>query len=868
MAQLEDDVRKSVADLIQGGVSTFKETGVTDVRRTYEQLQLLTASTLLFFPDSLYYFVKLATNRLMTMVNDELSILSEMLGMLDSIGVSPPVDTDVTALNNAYTALLSLDASSNVRGRPELSVFEKNMHILANNVGKPAMQPGSIEVSGEAASAELLELFASLSTTHTKVLDISGNIPRFRDDFDSVNIPTIVASHSFSQVRDRLSKMSAALTAGDQKFLAKNSRKMFIDTMASDSVVRSISGAVVPETVTYRGPVNPIPKSPILRGYAYGEGEPATASTGDGPWTLPFSADLTVSTDSGVTVVPLIDLHEAVLYLRHKEPFNFSEDKRLFVCLDPETYTLHTRAAVPPAGPIISTYVHSDSPINLGFAHLGATVSIPEAHSTNPDGDKDSVPRSITGFGVLANIDAGAFNPATQELSVTTWGAGGRSGFVATDKGKIISGYEVTEYLSPTSVRVNAPAISFPTSLTGIDSPDGVIEFSPEMTVRLYNGEDVIVGPAVKSALIPSATVTALEMATAINAGLGVSDPNNGAGIYVEAYINPYDSSQVCVRDRRAEFVQVHDRMVDTDPSVIAAPLITDSAHYEMGLYVGETDSGNSVSPEELASKCADFGISAKVVEQHVELSSSYNGPGSFISVTGPVELGIPSGLQHGTVNQFVARCGDSINEISQALPGDTVDLVGQGVRTITGNDAGVLTLATPISSDPSPMQFSIINAASSMYEELSDSLVGWSSRNSDSALSRLDSALAVAITSGGKVTAQVRAIIVGMIADIAELQSYLALYTPHKSEEAVVMLRNLTAQGYDRAVDVLLSADLSGFFSLTDESATYAGALSSAVVASVGDLPGVSTDYRAVQDEMSVEEESLTIFDDEYEDE
>lgn len=947
---------------------------MVDTSQTFSQVRLIIATALLFYPNSIFRIARLASNKLTTLVVREVALIEDILASLEFIGRSRQIPTDTTNLSNAYTALLALDASESVKNRPELSTFSRNIGKFARDISTPVVDSGEIVMSGEEAKIAVRTNFDELKTVHDQMVRVVKNIRDLRTVYDDLDIPSLVASTAFTNIRSQLDIMQSVVETGDQVSLEEKSKSMLLKSLAAKSAVSIVSDTEPPSELLYRGPSNPYPTSRKYHGRVIGSGTPASVLSESGPWELPMSADLELSVDGGAsTVIDLSVLYGATLTTRNSAPFNQGAgDSRLFVLVDPEVYEGQVTG-----GGIGDADLSFSSPVSLGYKHVGAPIHFPGIWSP---GNTDEYPRYINHLGLLATVATGSFDSGTQILTASTWGAG-RANFDPSDVGKYIQDntvpgrWEIYEFIDATHIKVRAPSLDFTFGLTvrGVEGTSGNVLFAPALVVPLaptWIFEKALIGPTSKAAQLTGVDQTAVDLAADLNGNNGSSIDENKLGYYCEAYVSPTDPDRVSIR------------AVSTDPylkvaashiaSKLAAgggyDLYTDSAHRVLGLFIGEQDSGDLLYPTELAEyinqnvsgatasvietdqasgaartaynastivdASADFvvlGVAAgwqvelvggthggmyrvelatateltlagvtfsaaedvryRLFTQQIQIESDSDSRGSSVEVvSGPAEMGFPTGVQYGSILYFEALDNHGAAQVfSNVEEGDQLT-TKYGTVTILGNEDGVLELSSGLPAADEKIQFEVRSAAASQYGELSESLTVWVKSKSllrkygfDESLDQLDSALSTVFASArGQqlVRRKARKMLVDLLSILTgeplradeyrepvptaslNLKGILDAFSSPDEDTVSTVLSTLEDRGFDRAAALLLEADLSEVFAANDETATYAGAITSAVRTALYDLPAVSGEYRDVQDEMQFELENLEIDD------
>jgi hypothetical protein len=489
MSFSERDILNEVSLILRGQLDPVRNSGPIDNRASHSQMMEIAGTTFLLNQDSIFHVARLAANRLLTLVNNEIELIEDMLVAIQYVGRSEKPARDSSSLNNSYTALLALDASTTVKDRPELNRFSKNTLKFAEGFRDTVTKNGEIVMTGEEAKSAVASNLASLKTVHTRILAALTNISELLTKYDSVDVPTRVASSAFSNIRTGNRNMLQLLESGTDQDVEQKSKSMLLKSLVSKAMVSLVADAKVPSELKYRGPGNPFPGD-VYAGRAAGSGTAASMLTLSGPWILPLDSDLDIAVDGAAAVsIPLGGLEGATLYGRNVEDFDATaDDNKLYISVDDTLYQGVITSNAPDFANCTDSRVVlvMDGSDNLGYKHLG----VPIQFAGFADSATDVYPRVVTDFGTLGNVSTHTWNASARRVTATAWGAG-RTNFVAGDVGRYLKDsltarYEILEFEDANNVIVGGSGV--PTGaleLKGGDGTDADIEFSPSLSYEI-----------------------------------------------------------------------------------------------------------------------------------------------------------------------------------------------------------------------------------------------------------------------------------------------------------------------------------------------------------------------------------------------
>lgn len=971
---LPEEVYAEVSKIFRTRLEPGREGGTLNTKIEYLQLLETAATTFLFNDNAVYHLARLSANSLTAVARREVALLEDILVSLEDLAQLGKDVVEPTTLSNASTTLLSLDAATSVKNRPETARF---IGLMDKYAGKHrdnvvSRSTGSLVRTREEARNITRENLDRLVKIHARLVP---NIEGLRDllvVYDSLDIPSRVSTTALLNIRSNLETLKDNESLWTSAENRAASRMSALTAMSSKVAVKLLSEFGNPQDLKYRSPTRPIPST--LKHYIQvtGEGEPAYGLTGSGPWQFPLSAPLTVVVDGGSAAAVDLDQYAgSVINGRSPESFTLTTDQqRLIAVLDPSLFEESISSST------VSSATLSNH-LNFSFKHLGAPVSFLDTADT-----VDQYPRAITELRHLQTCTM-SYNSSTKTATC--------SSFTNVDdltdefydrhlgcylKDSAGERFEIVEIVSTVTVVLSVPDVNpavTPTngSVTLHGEVSGIsgtkFEFGPATTVAPTGSCSI--GPTTKVADLGTGTLTAAAIVAKVQEEDGLTAGHVGAAlnkhVKVQLVANDPTRLALAIRNRRDPYLLVGTEFLDLDPLGAAGDMniVRGSAHEVLGFDRGALleslfDSNDQLSPEELGraiagavsgvaaeevratlatgdslnttqgtkllqdldatfqssgvvvgdvvilsgpyggyykvaavnsetelevSRASNFpssgtGLDYSVLRWRLQVSSQYAGPGSSIAFSGPSELGFPSTTQYGTIKTVEAV--DSLGKKLQfdlATPGDLLRIVGsKDEYDVVGVDGTTLTLSEGLPSNTERAGFELRRGGARAFESLNARLSTFTSSSNllkkngyDTSLDYLVDLVTAATLPGQnfasnrsraqRAVAELLAILTDTPLRSSEytwpvddapdnLLDILDAYSASPDPALTAIINTFSERQYLRAVDLLLGGKLQDFFSTTEETGSYGGALMQSSRTVLGDLPRTPTSQHSLE--------------------
>ena len=262
MANYTDaDISAAVAQFIKSSITVKKDAlGPVDMSSKYEETLQLFSSTLILDPNSIYYLIFLASNKLCAEVQQAIELVQDIdIAIQEMANKSTPI-TNTGQLGNAASALLMtntiLSQNSVVSAKP-LGQYNKAVEsFVTASIAPNVKQNGAIVRPPQAAQAAARTDLASLAPMYIDILNWAAQLMTILPlsgggQFKSLNLQAIALQESLIQARADLLSLQKSFEdptiTQDQKI-----------ALTKDAYLRIISGqAVVNNLSVARDPMAP-----------------------------------------------------------------------------------------------------------------------------------------------------------------------------------------------------------------------------------------------------------------------------------------------------------------------------------------------------------------------------------------------------------------------------------------------------------------------------------------------------------------------------------------------------------------------------------------------------------------------------------
>jgi hypothetical protein len=593
----DNEISAAVSQFIKSSVTVKKDAlGPVDVSAKYEETLQLFSSTLILDPNSIFYLICLASNKLNAEVLRAIDLVTDIDIAITEMAKRTTNITQTTQLGNAASALLTANSILNKDAAVSAAPLDKYNQALKNFTDAslaPNVKNGSTIVRPpQAAQAAARADLASLAPMYIDILSWAVRLMTIiplagGGQFKSLNLQVIALQESLIQARANLISLQKAFedpnTTQDQKIaLCKDA---FLQITAGQAVIKNLS--VVADPLLPRMSSN----DGLLLGYPAMPGPsgiftPATVlGTRSAPWVItPGTQDQLVIAEDG---------NAPTTYTITVPPQPFVESIGTAT-----SYDLHGWSTAYVVGTGSAPFVITDVPGGLFEVYVDGTRYFGHINASTYD--------MPTMLGVLQNLLNAHGDALSTVLSVDDGGGTGYVHFVHQSPG--FHTILVGEFDPATQPYTGPLGLTNNPSSTGVDA-NNLVEIDGNPSTVLSSGSASDIATAINS----WASVASLPYhATAI--GTKISIANTAPG---------------------AQKITLTAPLASIDPVGRATILRT---YTTLGFFEGQSDENGDVTAQKVADYINSIGkLKAAVVRQDF----AYDTTGSAI---GPQTFQVPVG--------------------------------------------------------------------------------------------------------------------------------------------------------------------------------------------------------------------------------
>lgn len=251
------EIQAAVDKFLLGNVSVpITSLGARDVMAARDDIYALLTTTLLLRPDSYFYVIFLAKNRLEALRRQQVDALNFILDPSNVAALNrrgKPV-TSTTDLTNARASLLNMNAGLNQSGGnqtrnlgPEVSRFRASVESFVVDQLKPNVVEGSTvtETAGE-LRAKIGTVWKEVVVRHNDILTLSAAISDAITNLNAAKLPQSAVQAVVSRMENRLDELTTAL-ATDKTL--ETHRESMLELLTMRTLLGRVSSFRTPQEV-------------------------------------------------------------------------------------------------------------------------------------------------------------------------------------------------------------------------------------------------------------------------------------------------------------------------------------------------------------------------------------------------------------------------------------------------------------------------------------------------------------------------------------------------------------------------------------------------------------------------------------------
>jgi hypothetical protein len=784
------------------------KTGARDVLALRDVVFDLLTTSLLLRPDSYFYLIWLSKNKLRQLVAQQIASIASIESWAEGVSRPAKLIDSTTELTNAQAALLDLNAGLNARTKgvsgsigPAVSRFSKSVgNFVSNELNKNVVSGGAVVETGEELRAKISEEWSAVVTRQADLENRVALLSRAVDNLEDVRLPEKSVRDIVSRIRERLVELQEVLEGNEA---IQQSREAFLELLTMRSLLAKASTFRAPRLV-----LAPRTGDPLTGSLIDSEGEEAAVlGTVSAPYNYDVGSSFQLSRDGGVAT-PTVNLPGSSPAELRSQPI-----------------TSFPYPPTPPATTQLNCYF-DDNPVpkNAFIASglpSGPSIAANMSVALNPEVTCTWDP--TTNQLVFRSANAGDESALRFEATTST-----EEDFVAAYFG----GYPLEARATPVEIEEVIEAVHTADPQLTAESRE---EFYASFTgARLAGDPTSIWDRRDSNTDLPtdntSATVTSPSTnfeAKGIRAGMGIVFT---APFAETLLIESVDGNELTLASPPSTTAVAAAYYIGPDyssiPTGARVQATGQDARENSGFYrIVSSAVARLVVDRDIPEE--DVGLRTEVFTQHLSISARGT---TTTSGLGVLVASAPLGL--ATVPEEPA----SLTVLS--VPG--IDFLARGVRvddlieltapsgatynlTVAAVGVNRLTLSDAVPYEAGSWSFQVKSARYSSFDTLELSLIGYeTSAYVAGAFSDLDPLISQLIRGSRYVGTQIETALTTYRSDLETLRDALDNYVVPREVTIDGIVSTMREQGLNRALDILLKADVVSFFSMGADEVSY----------------------------------------------
>jgi hypothetical protein len=257
------EIQTAVTSLVQSTISRpIDALGVRRVDVSFNDIQQAAGGIFLLYPNSPFYVVALGANRAIDLVVAEELILVELLVAVQATGRRVLPIQDVSTLFNAQAALQELQSAAaarsasftNITALPSFQRFAANVTAFLSGPGQAVKEAGQIVQTPQEAQTLIPGLVTQLQAAHVATVAAVTRLAAAIDDFNSLNLPSVVASSVIGNAQTLVGAAATGMSALTPTQRLEQVRRTVLTLLAAQGVVTTFGSFQKPsEFLTLSG---------------------------------------------------------------------------------------------------------------------------------------------------------------------------------------------------------------------------------------------------------------------------------------------------------------------------------------------------------------------------------------------------------------------------------------------------------------------------------------------------------------------------------------------------------------------------------------------------------------------------------------
>jgi hypothetical protein len=790
----------------QVSVSTTK-TGSRDIRAARDLVYDLITSAILLRPDSFFYVVWLATNKLQALVRDQIAALEEIDAIAPLLARLSKRIQSTSELTNAKAAILEVNAGMNSRSQgvrgsigPAVNRFRRSVTRFINDeLTKNVLVGSTVTETSDELRVKLSTLWDKAIARHIEIVALNGNITTALSQLEQASLPRSSIQSILQKIETRIDELQSIM---DGPTAVEQSRETMLDLLTMRTLLAKASSFRNPELL-----LAPLTGDSNLLNFLDSVGyEASQVAPVSGPYNYGVGTSLSISVNGSPYVLPFPDHSMAEL-----------RSVPLPVWADPPVtaeiaFTLDLTGS---SGPYVTAGPYGSGPAAAAaFDAALAGVTVTWDAGTNQLVFRSDATSDVSSLYLLVNSPARlqflswAFPGLPYEARGVPQQASVLSSSLSSSTTLLDFPVETTPYAAFTGVRtlvVGEEAIVWNRLDAGTNLvADGTnVVTSP---TKNFQGLGLRAGMAIKiTAPAPSAGDYTIQLVSGSSMTLSAPVAATAVGVY---YAGP---------DYRG---------VPDGARVQAASRISrdNSGFYRVA--VGGGQIARIVLDRNVL--VADGALNISVFAQYLRITSrgttTSSGVGTLVPSAGATALGLTVAAAETPAELSTMEIVGSGDFLARGVrAGDHVYLTSPVpyVRTVASVEATRITFTAPVPYVGGSWTYYINSTRVEQYNTLSQGTSAFSNSTFVTGFSTLDNFVS-RLLRGARYSSQISNAVSTYSNDLSALLSYLVAYTVPKERGIDNAIKTMREQGFDRAADLFLGLEISTFFSMDADGVSY----------------------------------------------
>lgn len=813
----EEEINDAVDRYLLRQVSVpITKTGSRDIRSSKDRVYDLITAAVLLRPDSFFYVVWLATNRLQALVRQQVEALDEINEIGPRLTRLSKKITSTSELTNAKAAILEVNAGMNarkqgVRGNigPAVTRFRRSVtRFIDTELTKNVVVSGEVTETGDELRAKLTTIWAKAVSRHEEITTLAQNVTTALAQLEGASLPQSSIQSIVQKIQSRLDELQTAL---EGPTAIQQSREAMLDLLTMRTLLGKASSFRNPELV-----LAPLTGDSNQLNFIDSSGAEATSTAPtSGPYNYDPGTSLSLSVNGAPSVFAFPGHTRAEVRSRVLSPWVVNPGGEIAAV----RYDLGVGTAVAP--PLI---VYFGPPAVDGPAVAAAIApAFAPAVLVTWDGTTNQLVFQSASGADISDLRFLIDTPA--RLAFAAWAF---LGVPYEARGVPTPAAALGTSLAAQTTLLDFPAATTPyAAFTGVRT--SVIGEEPIIWNRLDQGTNLV---ADGTNVVTSPTKNFQALGLRPGMAIKITAPLLSAGDYIITAVS--GASLTLDANVAATLVGVY----YAGPDYRGVP---DGARVQTASRVDRDNTGfyrvaaggGQVARIVLDRNVpvADGALNTSVFTQYLSIvargTTTSSGVGVLVPSSGATALGIPvaaaetpadlSTMELVGAGDFLVRGVRAGDKVSLTSPSSTIY-----TRYVSSVTPTRITFTEPVPYESGSWTYQITSIRVEQYDTLANATSAFGTSTFVASFATLDGYISRLIR-GAKYSAQISNATNTYRTDLNTMLAALVAYTVPRESGIDATIKTMREQGFDRATDLFLNLEIEEFFSMDADGVSYA---------------------------------------------